>query len=79
MQNASVPYRRSVARKPGIEGRMLSAQTSQAVAGARAHRYSSRQTKLPPLMLQPEHIAISPEDAIEDLWRCSELAKEQAH
>jgi hypothetical protein len=35
--------------------------------------------KLPRLMLQPEHVVISEKDAAEDLWRCSESAKEQAH
>jgi hypothetical protein len=43
------------------------------------HWCSSTPIKLPPLTLQPKHIAISQEDAAEDLWRCLETAKEQAH
>lgn len=43
------------------------------------HWCSSTPIKMPPLALQPKHIAISQEDAAEDLWRCIESAKEQAH
>ena len=43
------------------------------------HWCSSTPIKLPPLTLQPKHIAISQEDAAEDLWSCIESAKEQAH
>jgi hypothetical protein len=139
---ACVPYPHSVTRNPAIEGRVLSAETGQAVVGARIeldigsdeswrdethsnsedcfafaehndyrlfalqadaprcgttlsisapgyqtrhciwmsmHWCSSTPIKLPPLTLQPKHIAISQEDATEDLWRCIESAKEQAH
>lgn len=140
--SACVPYPHSVTRNPVIEGRVLSAETGQAVADARIeldigsdeswryetrsdaegrfvfaehrdyrlyalladaprcgttlsisapgyqtrhciwmsmHWCSSTPIKLPPLTLQPKHIAISQEDAAKDLWRCIESAKEQAH
>jgi hypothetical protein len=35
--------------------------------------------RLPHLTLQPERVVISEKDAAEDLWRCIESAKEQAH
>ena len=35
--------------------------------------------RLPRLALQPEHAVISEKEAKEDLWRCIESAKEQAH
>lgn len=142
IQSACVPYPHLVTRNPAIEGRVLSAETGLAVAGARieldigsdeswryeiisdaegrfaidehndyrlfalladaprcgttlsisAHGYQTRHCiwmsmhwcsstpiKLPPLTLQPKNIAISQEDAAEDLWRCIESAKEQAH
>lgn len=43
------------------------------------HWCSSTPIKLPPITLQPKHIAISQEDSTEELWRCIESAKEQAH
>ncbi|MEO4049126.1 carboxypeptidase-like regulatory domain-containing protein [Pseudomonas sp. CAU 1711] len=43
------------------------------------HWCSSTPIKLPPITLQPKHIAISQEDSTEGLWRCIESAKEQAH
>jgi hypothetical protein len=142
MLGACVPYPHSVTRNPAIEGRVLSAETGQAVAGAKIeldigsdeswryetisdtegrfafdehndyrlftlladaprcgttlsisapgyharqcswismHWCSSTPIKLPPLTLQPKHIATSQGDAAEDLWRCIESAKEQAH
>lgn len=140
--SACVPYPHSVTRNPAIEGRVLSAATGQAVAGAKVelnigsdeswryetlsdseghfafaehndyrlfalladapqcwttlsisapgyrtrqcgwidwHWCSSAQLELPRLMLQPEHIAVSEEEAVEDFWSCIESAKEQAH
>lgn len=140
--SACVPYPHSVTRNPAIEGRVLSTETGQAVAGARIeldigsdeswqyetrsdaegrfafaeHRdyrlyalladaphcdtrlsisapgYHSRQCswtsphwcssapiKLPPLTLQPEHIRAPEEETPDNLWRCIESAKEQAH
>ena len=137
--NACVPYPHSVTRNPAIEGRVLSAATGQAVAGAKIaldissdeswayatvsdaegrfafaeHRdyrlfalladgppcgttlsvsapgYHSRHCtwmspfwcssgpiQLPRLMLQPEHITISEEEAVEDFWSCLESATE---
>lgn len=137
--SACVPYPHSVTRNPAIEGRVLSAETGQAVAGAKieldigsdeswaydtvsdaegrfafaAHRdyrlfalladgppcgttlsvsapgYLSRHCtwmspfwcssgpiQLPRLMLQPEHITISEEEAVEDFWSCLESATE---
>ena len=43
------------------------------------HWCSSTPIKLPPITLQTKHIAISQEDSTEELWRCIESAKEQAH
>lgn len=140
--SACVPYPHSVTRNPAIEGRVLSAETGQAVADARIEldissdeswRYETRSDaegrfafaehrdyrlyalladgpqccttlsisapgyhtrrciwtstywcpsgpmRLPHLTLQPERFVISEKDAAEDLWRCSESAKEQAH
>ncbi|MBB2494249.1 carboxypeptidase-like regulatory domain-containing protein [Aquipseudomonas ullengensis] len=140
--SACVPYPHSVTRNPAIEGRVLSAATGQAVAGAKVemdigsdeswayetvsdaegrfafaehndyrlyalladaprcgttlsisapgyhtrhctwmnmHWCSSTPLQLPRLMLQPEHIAISEEEAVEDFWSCIESAMEQAH
>ena len=140
--SACVPYPHSVTRNPAIEGRVLSAETGQAVADARIeldissdeswryetssdaegrfafaeHRdyrlyalladgpqcwttlsisapgYHTRRCiwtstywcpsgpmRLPHLTLQPERVVISEKDAAEDLWRCIESAKEQAH
>lgn len=137
--NACVPYPHSVTRNPAIEGRVLSAATGQAVAGAKIaldissdeswayatvsdaegrfafaeHRdyrlfalladgppcgttlsvsapgYHSRHCtwmstfwcssgpmQLPRLLLQPEHIAISEEEVVEDFWSCLESATE---
>lgn len=137
--SACVPYPHSVTRNPAIEGRVLSAETGQAVAGAKVeldihsdeswaydtvsdaegrfafaeHRdyrlfalladgppcgttlsvsapgYHSRHCtwmspfwcssgpmQLPRLMLQPEHITISEEEAVEDFWSCLESATE---
>lgn len=139
---ACVPSPHSVTRNPTIDGRVLSAETGQAVAGAKIeldigsdetwryetssdtegrfafdehndyrlftlladaprcgttlsvsapgyhtrqcswismHWCSSTPIKLPPLTLQPKHIATSQGDAAEDFWRCIESAKEQAH
>lgn len=139
---ACVPYPHSVTRNPAIEGRVLSAETGQAVAGAKIeldigsdeswayetvsdaegrfafaehrdyrlfalladapqcwttlsisapgyrtrhcgwidwHWCSSAQLKLPRLMLQSEHVAVSTEDAEKGYWSCLESAKEQAH
>ena len=137
--SACVPYPHSVTRNPAIEGRVLSAETGQAVAGAKVEldigsdeswayetvsdsdgrfafaehrdyrlfarladgppcgttlsvsapgylirhcswmgRYwcSSEPVKLPRLMLQPEHVAISEEEVAGDLWSCLESATE---
>ena len=43
------------------------------------HWCSSTPLELPRLMLKPEHIAASKEEAVEDYWSCIESAKEQAH
>ncbi|BCR26954.1 carboxypeptidase-like regulatory domain-containing protein [Aquipseudomonas alcaligenes] len=140
--SACVPYPHSVTRNPAIEGRVLSAATGQAVAGARIeldigsdeswryetrsdaegrfafaehrdyrlyalladaphcdtrlsisapgyhtrqcswmspHWCSSAPIKLPRLTLQPEHIRAPEEETPDNLWRCIESAKEQAH
>jgi hypothetical protein len=140
--SACVPYPHSVTRNPAIEGRVLSAATGQAVAGARVeldigsdeswhyetrsdaegrfafaeHRdyrlyalladgpqcwttlsisapgyharrcmwtstywCSSEPMKLPRLTLQPEYIGSPEEETPDNLWRCIESAKEQAH
>jgi len=140
--SACVPYPHSVTRNPTIEGRVLSAETGQAVVGAKVeldigsdeswfyetvsdaegrfafaehndyrlfalladaphcdtrlsisapgyhtrhcswmspHWCPSASMKLPSLTLQPEHIAAPGEDTPNNLWRCLESAKEQAH
>lgn len=137
--SACVPYPHSVTRNPAIEGRVLSAATGQAVAGAKVeldigsdeswryetvsdsdgrftfaehndyrlfalladaprcgttlsisapgyhtrhctwmnmHWCSSTLLKLPRLILQPEHVAISEEEAAGDLWSCLKSASE---
>lgn len=137
--SACVPYPHSVTRNPTIEGRVLSAESGQAVAGAKIemkihsdeswaydtvsdaeghfafaehndyrlfalladapqcwttlsisapgyrtrqcgwidwHWCSSAQLKLPRLMLQSEHVAVSTEDAEKGYWSCLESATE---
>ena len=140
--SACVPYPHSVTRNPAIEGRVLSAETGQAVTGAKIemdigsdeswaydtvsdaegrfafaehndyrlfalladaprcgttlsisapgyhtrhctwmnmHWCSSTPLQLPRLMLQPEHVTVSEEEAVKDFWSCIESAMEQAH
>lgn len=43
------------------------------------HGCSSQPIKLPQLALQPEHVAVSEEEAAGDVWRCIESAMEKAN